>query len=369
MSKIRLCGAMCKDQAAAGDETNKGQAAAGDETNKGQAAAGDETNDKIKKEKTMIDLFGRSITYLRLSVTERCNLRCRYCMPEEGICKKSHENMLTQEEMVQAVRAAAALGVTKLRITGGEPLVKKNIISICESCAAVPGIREVCITTNGILLPKYAKELKAAGVKRVNMSLDTLNPDKYARITRMGSLDDALAGFHAALDAGFEKVKINAVLIGGFNDDEIQEFASLTKEYPIDVRFIELMPMQEHDEFGQAAFLPAEAVLKKLPDAERATQDGGVANLYRLPGALGNIGLISPVSNHFCANCNRLRLTADGKIKPCLHSNDEISIKGLDYDGMSEAFQRAIAAKPAKHAELSAQSRSEAGRNMNQIGG
>ena len=317
----------------------------------------------------MTDSFGRKITYLRLSVTERCNLRCRYCMPEEGICKKAHSEMLTQEEMVQAVRAAASLGVTKLRVTGGEPLVKKNIVSICENCAAVPGIREICITTNGILLPQYAEDLKAAGVTRVNLSLDTLDAQKYARITRWGSLDDAMAGFHAALNAGFEKVKINAVLIGGFNDDEIPALAELTKRYPVDVRFIELMPMQNHDEFGQSAFLPVKTVLEKLPEVEPVFPDGGVARLYRLPGAIGNIGLISPVSDHFCASCNRLRLTADGKIKPCLHSNDELSIKGLSFEEMLAAFRQAILEKPAHHAALSAQSRSEAGRNMNQIGG
>ena len=317
----------------------------------------------------MTDSFGREITYLRLSVTERCNLRCRYCMPEEGICKKAHSEMLTQEEMVQAVRAAASLGVSKLRITGGEPLVKKNIVSICENCAAIPGIREVCITTNGILLPQYAEDLKVAGVTRVNLSLDTLNPVKYARITRWGELSDAMAGLHAALHAGFEKVKLNAVLIGGFNDDEIPLLASLTKRYPVDVRFIELMPMQKNDEFGQAAFLPVKTVLEKLPEVEPVSPDGGVARLYRLPGAIGNIGLISPVSDHFCASCNRLRLTADGKIKPCLHSNDELSIKGLDYNDMLAVFRQAIEAKPARHAALSAQQRSDAGRSMNQIGG
>lgn len=277
--------------------------------------------------------------------------------------------MLTEEEMVQAVRAAASLGASKLRITGGEPLVKKNIVSICKNCAAVPGIDEVCITTNGVLLPQYAEELKHAGVKRVNLSLDTLDPNKYAHITRWGTLSDALAGLHAALNTGFEKIKINAVLIGGCNDDEIPALAELTRRYPIDVHFIELMPMQARDEFGPAAFLPARTVLEKLPEAQPILPDGGVARLYRLPGAYGNIGLISPVIDHFCVSCNRLRLTADGKIKPCLHSNDEFSIKGLSYDEMLVAFWQAITAKPARHAVLSAQCRSEAGRNMNQIGG
>lgn len=317
----------------------------------------------------MTDPYGRTITYLRLSVTERCNLRCRYCMPEEGVFKKSHNDMLTEEEMVRAVRAAASLGVTKLRITGGEPLVKKNIVSICKNCAEVPGIREVCITTNGLLLPQYAEALKAAGVRRVNLSLDTLDHEKYARITRWGSLEGAMAGLHAALNAGFEKIKLNAVLIGGFNDDEVPKLADLTRQYPVDVRFIELMPMDTNAEFGQTSFLPVKTVLEKLPELQPVSPDGGVARLYRLPGAMGNIGLISPLSDHFCASCNRLRLTADGKIKPCLHSSTEFSIKGLDDTEMLAVFRQAILSKPARHAALSAQHRSEAGRNMNQIGG
>ena len=317
----------------------------------------------------MIDGHGRQINYLRLSVTDKCNLRCRYCMPEDGICKKSHDAMLTEEEMIQAVEVAASLGITKLRITGGEPLVKKNILSICERAAAVEGIKEVCITTNGVLLPQLATRLKEAGVKRINLSLDTLNPEKYTHITRLGTLEQAMDGLHAALDAGFQKIKINAVLIGGFNDDEIAPMAELTRKYPVDMRFIELMPIQDHDEFGEAAFIPCKKIIEKLPEAVPQAKDGGVARLYRLPGALGNIGLISPLSDHFCGSCNRIRLTADGKLKPCLHSGDEFSIKGLNREEMLAEFQRAILAKPSCHAELSHTSRSQAGRNMNQIGG
>lgn len=317
----------------------------------------------------MIDTFGRRVTYLRLSVTELCNLRCRYCMPEDGICKKDHEEMLTEDEMIAAVETAASLGVTKVRITGGEPLVKKNIVSICRRAAAVPGIEDVGITTNGIALPALAKPLKEAGVNRINISLDTLNPEKYHRITRIGHLDQALAGIHAALDAGFEHVKINAILIGGFNDDEIVALTDLTKKYPVDVRFIELMPMYDGGDFGPEAYLPNTVVLDHLPDAVPQDADGSVARLYRLPGALGNVGLISPVSNKFCSQCNRIRLTADGKLKPCLHSAEEFNIKGLDREQMLRQFQRAIGAKPEEHDELSIDHRSQAGRNMNQIGG
>lgn len=317
----------------------------------------------------MRDEYGRDITYLRLSVTELCNLRCRYCMPEDGICKKTREEMLTEDEMVDAVKAAASLGIRKLRITGGEPLIKPNIVSICERSAAVPGIEEVCITTNGIMLPKLAKDLVKAGVKRVNLSLDTLNAEKYAYITRWGTIEQALNGLESALEAGFEKVKINAVLIGGFNDDEIRSLAELTKRYPVDVRFIEMMPMYDSGDFNQDSYIPCQKVLEYLPEAVPAKMDQGVARLYRLPGSKGNIGLISPVSDHFCGTCNRIRITADGKIKPCLHSRDEVTIKGMNLEEMTEQMKRSILSKPRCHAEFSAEHRSEAGRNMNEIGG
>ena len=317
----------------------------------------------------MLDRFGRNITYMRVSVTELCNLRCRYCMPEDGVCKKKHEEMLTEDETIDAVRAAASLGITKLRITGGEPLIKKNIVSICRRASQVPGIRETCITTNGTLLPSLALPLREAGVSRVNISLDTLNADKFRYISRCGELTQAVDGIHAALEAGFEKVKINTVLIGGFNDDEIPALAELTRRYPLDVRFIELMPMYDSGDFGPEAYIPYTAVLDKLPELSPVEPDGGVAKLYKLPDAKGSIGLISPISAHFCAACNRIRLTADGKIKPCLHSGDEYSLKGLAYEDMVRQLRSAILSKPSWHGALDAESRSRAGRNMNQIGG
>lgn len=316
----------------------------------------------------MKDTFDRNISYLRISVTELCNLRCRYCMPEEGVCKKRHEDMLREDEIIQAVEAAASLGITKLRFTGGEPLVKKNILSICSRAAAVEGIREVCVTTNGILLPELAAPLKAAGVRRLNISLDTLTPEKYAYITRMGSLQQAAEGIRAALAAGFDKIKLNTVLIGGFNEDEIVPLAELTRRYPLDLRFIEMMPMLDSG-FGPECFIPNTRVLELLPELEAQPADGGVARLYRLPGALGNVGLISPVNAHFCAECNRIRLTADGKLKPCLHSAEEYSIKGLDREQMRAVMIQTINSKPEWHGELNALNPSHAGRNMNQIGG
>jgi len=317
----------------------------------------------------MIDRLGRSITYLRISLTDKCNLRCRYCMPADGVCKRDHHEMMTEDEVVTAVEVAAALGITKIRLTGGEPLVKKNIVSICRRVASVPGIKEVCLTTNGILLPQLGKALREAGVNRLNLSLDTLDPEKYAYITRIGQLDAFKAGLDAAFEAGFDKIKINAVLIGGFNDDEIEPLANLTLAYPLDMRFIELMPIQDHDEFGQEAYVPYSRVLEKLPEAVPMPQDGGVAKLYRLPGAKGNIGLISPINAHFCGECNRLRLTADGKLKPCLHGAEEYSIKGLSFDEMKSVMEQAIWNKPAWHGDLDAVHRSRAGRNMNEIGG
>ena len=188
-------------------------------------------------------------------------------MPADGICKKAHADMLTEDEMIQAVETAAELGIHKLRLTGGEPLVKRNILSICARSAAVPGISEVCLTTNGVLLPKLALPLRQAGIRRLNISLDTLDAEKYAHITRIGKLSDVKAGLEAALSAGFEQVKINAVLIGGFNDDEIVPLAKLTQKYPLDVRFIEMMPMYDSGDFDQRAFIPYTRVLELLPEA------------------------------------------------------------------------------------------------------
>ncbi len=316
----------------------------------------------------MQDTLGRSITYLRLSVTELCSLRCRYCMPAEGVTKLAHSELLTEEEMITAVRAAASLGVTKVRITGGEPLTKPNILSICRQVCATPGISDTGITTNGLALPRYAAALMECGLRRVNISLDTLREDRYRYITRLGSLSDAIKGIESALSAGFDKIKLNAVLIGGFNDDEIPALAALTQRWPVDVRFIELMPMSGNTEFPPESYMPVSRVLEALPALQEEESDG-VARLYRLPGAMGCVGLISAVSQHFCGTCNRIRITADGHIKPCLHSREELCLKGLDEAGMRERMIQAILAKPASHGVLNAFTRSSTPRSMNQIGG
>lgn len=319
----------------------------------------------------MKDKYGREISYLRISLTDKCNLRCRYCMPLTGIDDKPHSDIISEEEILSTVKVAVGLGIKKIRLTGGEPLVKKNIVSIVRNIKNISGVEELCLTTNGTLLPNLAKDLKEAGLDRINISIDSLKPDKYEYITGGGKLEQALAGLEAAYNTGFKKIKINSVLIGGFNDSEIEDFANITMDRDIDVRFIELMPMYDSGDFGPEAFVPYTIVIDKLKHRgiEQLDADGSVAKLYRIKGAKGKIGLISPVNDHFCANCNRIRLTADGKIKPCLHSSDEISIRGLNENDIKQKIEESIFKKPEKHEELSYISRSHANRNMNQIGG
>lgn len=306
---------------------------------------------------------------MRISVTELCNLRCRYCMPEDGIVKRAHDEMMTAEETIDAVKAAVSLGIKKIRITGGEPLVKRGIVKLCDAISAIEGVEELCITTNGTLLPKFGRELREAGVSRVNISLDTLDPDKYREITRVGELSNALAGIDAAFEAGFDNIKINNVLMGGFNDDEIEDFVKLTVDRPIEVRFIELMPIGGGMDFDRSGFISCQQVLSKVPELEPLEHSEGVAVLYRLPGAKGRVGLIRPISCEFCGDCNKIRLTSDGMLKPCLHSDAELCIKGLQLDEMTEVMKRAVLQKPEMRDALDADNPSHAGRNMNSIGG
>lgn len=314
----------------------------------------------------MKDTQGRTIDYLRLSITDRCNLRCRYCMPEEGVCKQSHAEMLTLEEYAEIARSAAALGVQKIRLTGGEPLVRKGVTELCRKLRAIPELRELCLTTNGALLPDMARPLREAGVDRLNISLDTLRPDRYTALTRRGQLGDALAGIRAAEEAGFRDLKLNCVLIGGFNDDELGDFLALTREHPWELRFIELMPMGPCAGWDKRCFLPVTEILKRYPELEEV-EPNGVARRYRLPGAKGTVGLISPISHEFCGDCRRIRVTADGKLKGCLHSREEISLKGLHGEALTEAIRRGILQKPQRH-HLTERP-SDTPRNMNQIGG
>ena len=314
----------------------------------------------------MKDQFEREISYLRISITDLCNLRCRYCMPD-GVCQKDHRDILSFEEIQEITSAAAELGIHKVRITGGEPLVRRGCVELCRMISGIPGIREVDLTTNGILLPRYARDLKEAGVNRVNISLDTMDPEKYAYITGGGSLKDAMDGIQAAFDAGLTPVKVNTVLIGGFNDAEIPAFVEMTRETPVELRFIELMPMG--GEFGKEAYLPGQIVIDRVPELKPLPENGGVARLYRLPGGAGRVGLISPLSRHFCGTCNRLRLTSEGNLKPCLHSGQEISVRSKHGEALKDTLRQAIFHKPQMHGILDADHPSEAGRTMNTIGG
>lgn len=319
----------------------------------------------------MIDGYGRKIEYLRMSVTDACNLRCAYCMPPDGMKECPCRTAMSADEFIEIAREAASLGMKKLRITGGEPLVRSDILPLVRSLGSIAGIGDMSLTSNATLLAPMARELFDAGIHRINISLDTLDAAKYEKITRGGRLKDALDGIHAALEAGMSPVKLNTVLIGGFNDDEIVPLAELTLRYPVQLRFIELMPIGDtKGEFDERAYLPADAVLERLPQlAPVQSERHSVARLYRLPDAKGEIGLISPLSNHFCAECNRLRLTADGCLKPCLHSAEEIPVRGLHGQELRDAILRAAAHKPEKHVALSATERSEAKRSMYRIGG
>lgn len=314
----------------------------------------------------MTDDYGRNIRYLRLSVTDLCQLRCVYCMPEQGVDKLGHGRIMMVEECVELCRACAQLGIDKIRITGGEPLVRRGIIDICRGIGEIDGIKELCLTTNGLLLPGCARELAEAGVSRLNVSLDTLNAEKYRRITRVGELSGALAGLEAA-EKYFKNTKINCVLMGGVNDDEIPALVGLTRERAIDLRFIELMPIGECAGWERARFIGGDAVLAAVPELTPCGSSG-VSRMYRVPGWAGRVGLISPMSHKFCADCNRIRVTADGKLKPCLHSAEEIPLRGLHGEALLEAIARAIRAKPVSHV-MSETGHSDSRRGMSGIGG
>ncbi|WP_258358634.1 GTP 3',8-cyclase MoaA [Moorella sulfitireducens (nom. illeg.)] len=306
----------------------------------------------------MEDNFCRQINYLRIAITDRCNLRCRYCMPATGVPLKSHEDILRLEEIVTLARAAGSTGINRIRLTGGEPLVRKNVVTLVRELAKLPAIKEVSLTTNGIFLGSLAGALKEAGLSRVNISLDTLKKERYRYITRRGNLNSVWQGIRVALAAGLTPVKINVVVTRGFNDDEILDFARLAIEEPLHIRFIELMPI------GAAAasaggYVPMDEIKSRVervyhlePLADLATN--GPAVNFKVAGGQGSIGFISAMSSHFCHRCNRLRLTADGKLRPCLYWDGEIDVKGPLRAGASEAelaaiFARAVSLKPAEH--------------------
>ncbi|WP_455100432.1 GTP 3',8-cyclase MoaA [Parvimonas micra] len=313
----------------------------------------------------MKDRFGRNITYLRISVTDLCNLRCKYCMPESGVKSLCHSDILSIEEIVEIVKVASKNGIKKIRLTGGEPLVRRGFINLCKQISKIDEIEDIAITTNGVYLKEMADELFENKVRRINFSLDTLIKEKYNDMTRRNDFDKTMESLFYAIKKGF-KVKINVVLIGGFNDDEIQDFVNLANKYDLEVRFIELMQIGETANWSKDKFVSNKIVLEKVPELEF---DGvsGVAKIYKIKGQKGRIGLISPISCSFCEDCNRIRLTSDGKLKPCLHSKDEINLKGLSGEELEEVFKRGIFEKPEKH-HLE-DGKSESARDMNKIGG
>ena len=319
----------------------------------------------------MKDHFGRDINYLRISVTDRCNLRCQYCMPEEGINSIGHENILTFENIERIVRTAAKLGIEKYRITGGEPLARKGIVDLIHNLSKIEGVKELAMTTNGILLADKAEALKKAGLHRVNVSLDSLKPTRYIRITRGGHLDEAIAGINAAVKAGLTPIKLNVVVMKGFNDDEIMDFVQLTYQHPYQIRFIELMPIGLATEGNEYGFISNEEVKQKLPMLTPVAEKNGVAEVFKYPGAVGTIGFISALSSHFCGECNKIRLTSDGKLKTCLHSNQEIdldeALKQEDDELLKKVLERSILKKEAKH-HLN-EGAGPISRDMNKIGG
>ena len=326
----------------------------------------------------MLDPFGRSIEYLRLSITDRCNLRCRYCMPEEGVPPLAHDDILSYEELLRIARAAITLGIRKIRVTGGEPLIRRGVVEFIRQLAELPNAPEIVLTTNGLRLAELAAPLKAAGLQRVNVSLDTLRPERFVQLTRREGLQQVLAGLCAAEAAGLSPVKINVIPLRGVNDDELLDFARLTLSHPWDVRFIEFMPISPDLEFSSGERismaeveeqLAAVGPLETLPRGDSA----GPARLYRLPGARGCLGLIPAVSGHFCPECNRLRVTADGKVRGCLFGDQEIDLKtvlrsGDDERALAELLHAAVCAKPEKHTIGSPAFKSPS-RRMQGIGG
>ena len=306
----------------------------------------------------MQDQYGREIRDLRNSLTDRCNLRCVYCMPEEMIFKP-REEMLTDDEIITVVRAAAELGVRKVRLTGGEPTVRPGLVDLTRRIAEIPGIRDLAMTTNGIRLAALARGLAEAGLRRVNVSLDSLDPEKFRRITRWGNLQQVLDGLEAAAAAGLTPIKLNAVVVRGFNEDDVVELARLTTTRDWTVRFIEMMPFGSVAGFQTSAYVPSAETMSKIEAAIGPLRPVDVsgydpARTYRLDGASGTLGFISSVSEPFCAQCGRLRLTAEGRLRLCLLRDDEADLRtplrsGATYEEIRERFRAAAYRKPWGH--------------------
>ena len=325
---------------------------------------------------SQIDKYGRKINYLRLSVTDRCNLRCRYCMPACGIVKHDHSAILSYEDMHRIAEAAVGIGVEKIRITGGEPLVRKGIVEFLAGLKQIPGLKKLVLTTNGVFLGEMASELKRAGVDGINISLDSMRPDVYSHITRGGDLSSVLAGIAAAEEAGFEHLKLNMVVMRSVNEDEVLDFAALTMHKPLHVRFIEYMPTLKEKKW-QSLMAPGDELLSMISERyrmQKVTHEAldGPAVYYRIDGAAGKLGFITPISGHFCQDCNRIRVTSTGIVKSCLFDNEKSSLKPYlennDEAGLRETLWQVSAMKPLRHMFMSGEADSHAF-TMSQIGG
>jgi cyclic pyranopterin phosphate synthase len=324
----------------------------------------------------MLDRLGREINYLRISVTDRCNLRCRYCMPETGVALSQHRDILRFEEIARLVMVAMQLGISRVRLTGGEPLTRRGISRLIELLAANSRLEDLALTTNGLLLASLAAELKQAGLKRVNLSLDTLKPERYRDLTRGGELKAAWNGLEKALEAGLHPVKVNTVLIRGFNDDEILDFCRLAYELPVQVRFIEFMPIGEIGFWKPDSVVAGDEVREAMARKYRLEPDNtgvgsGPAQYWRMESGRGLVGFISAMSHSFCSGCNRLRLTADGRLRACLYDLQEQDVKtplrnGAGDQELKEIFREAVLAKPERH---TMDGWKATDRKMSQIGG
>ena len=326
----------------------------------------------------LLDPFKRKINYLRISITDRCNLRCRYCMPEGGIPLIPHEEILTYEEILRLVRVFATEGISKVRLTGGEPLVRKGIVNFVSRLSQIEEIKDLSLTTNGILLKEFAQDLKNAGLKRINVSLDSLRKERFYHITRRDDFEKVWAGIEEALKVGLSPIKVNMVAIQGLNDDEIESFARLTLTLPLTIRYIEYMPSGNGEEWKESNMLTIPQIKNRLENMGKlvsipSDRWDGPAKRFRIQGALGEIGLIGPVSSHFCDDCNRLRLTPDGKIRTCLFSDEEIDVKELLRNGgsdrdLKEQLLLALKKKPERH-PINTHQFKKCQRNMSAIGG
>lgn len=326
----------------------------------------------------LTDMFARSISYLRISLTDHCNLRCQYCTPQEGQIKLASEELLSYEEILRVVRIAVSLGIEKVRLTGGEPLVRRDVLVFIKALAEIPGLTDIRLTTNGVLLADYAEALQKAGISKLNISLDTLRPERFRQITGVDAFDRVWAGISKARELGFSPIKLNIVALKGVNDDEFIDFARLTLTEPLQIRFIEFMPIGASALWDKGKYISSQEIMERLKplgplEAVEAKRMDGPARIYRFAGAAGSVGFISPISHHFCDRCNRLRLTSEGRLRSCLLSDQETDLRKSLRSGATDEEVRglivaAILNKPKGHT-ISPEGGGSCHGQMSRIGG